>query len=123
MRPVRAGFPDTELTEDNCRVERGADRTWPALNREGMFRSPRAGVEFGDVVLTWYANQGDTPLASSRGQMQDHIGLSVADLDAWVAKLKGEGVTFLEGPYRLGPTRAVMIEGPSREAIELVEVS
>src|SRR6266478_4929727 len=58
--PVRAGFPDTELTEDNCRVERGADRTWPALNREGM--------------------------------------------------------------YRLGDARAVMIEGPSREAIELVEV-
>jgi len=120
--PVRAGFPDTELSEANCRVERGAERTWPALNRAGMFRSPRAGVEFGDVVLTWYANQGAEPLASSRGQMQDHIGLSVADLDGWVAKLKEEGVTLLEGPYRLGPTRAVMIEGPSREAIELVEV-
>jgi catechol 2,3-dioxygenase-like lactoylglutathione lyase family enzyme len=120
--PVRQGFPDTQLTDDNCRVERGADRTWPALNREGMFRSPRAGVEFGDVVLTWYMNQGDEPLASSRGQMQDHIGLGVADLDAWIEKLRGEGVTFLDGPYRLGDTRAVMIEGPSREAIELVEV-
>jgi catechol 2,3-dioxygenase-like lactoylglutathione lyase family enzyme len=119
--PVRAGFPDTNLTENNCRVPRGEDRTWPALNREGMFRTPRAGVEFGDVVLTWYANQGSEPLVSSRGQMQDHIGLSVADLDAWIAKLKGEGVTFLDGPYRLGETRAVMIEGPSREAIELVE--
>jgi catechol 2,3-dioxygenase-like lactoylglutathione lyase family enzyme len=120
--PVRQGFPDTGLSEDNCRVERGADRTWPALNREGMFRTPRAGVEFGDVVLTWYMNQGDQPLAPSRGQMQDHIGSSVADLDAWIAKLKGEAVTFLDGPYRLGDTRAVMIEGPSREAIELVEV-
>ena len=120
--PVRAGFPDTDLNEDNCRIERGADRTWPALNPDGMFRTPRAGVEFGDVVLTWYANQGAAPLAPSRGQMQDHIGLSVADLDAWVEKLEGEGVTFLEGPYKLGPTRAVMIEGPSREAIELVEV-
>jgi len=120
--PVRQGFPDTELSEDNCRVERGADRTWPALNREGMFRTPRAGVEFGDVVLTWYMNQGDKPLASSRGQMQDHIGLSVGDLDAWVGKLRDEGVTFLEQPYRLGDTRAFMIEGPSREAIELVEV-
>ena len=54
--------------------------------------------------------------------MCDHIALSVADLDAWVAKLRGEGVTFLEEPYRLGATRAVMIEGPSREALELVEV-
>jgi hypothetical protein len=58
----------------------------------------------------------------TRGHLYDHIGLSVTDLDAWVAKLRGEGVTFLEQPYRLGDTRAVMIEGPSREAIELVEV-
>ena len=65
-----------------------------------MFRTPRAGVEFGDVVLTWYANQGDTPLVSPRGQLQDHIALSVGDLDAWVAKLHGEGVTLLEPPYR-----------------------
>ena len=86
-----------------------------------MFRTPRAGVEFDDVVLTWYANQVSDPLAPSRGQMQDHIGLSVADLDAWIDKLRGEGVTFLDGPYSLGETRAVMLEGPSREAIELVE--
>jgi hypothetical protein len=31
-------------------------------------------------------------------------------------------VPFLEEPYRLGDTRAAMIEGPSREALELVEV-
>jgi hypothetical protein len=36
--------------------------------------------------------------------------------------LRREGVTFLAEPYALGDTRAVMIEGPSREAIELVEV-
>ena len=72
--------------------------------------------------LIWYANQGDAPLVSPRGQLQDHIALSVGDLDAWVDKLKGEGVKFLDGPYKLGDTRAVMIEGPSKEAIELVEV-
>jgi hypothetical protein len=52
----------------------------------------------------------------------DHIALSVTDLDAWIAKLRGEGVRFLEEAYALGDTRAVMIEGPSREALELVEV-
>ena len=36
---------------------------------------------------------------------------------------RGEGVTFLEEPHPLGDTRAVMIEGPSREALELVEVA
>ena len=54
--------------------------------------------------------------------MWDHVALSVTDLDAWHAKLRTEGVTFLEDMYALGNTRAFMIEGPSREAIELVEV-
>jgi hypothetical protein len=103
-------------------VERGADRTWPALEREGMFRTPRAAVTFGDVMLTWYARQDDRPLVGTRGHLADHIGLSVTDLDGWIAKLRGEGVAFLEGPYPFGDTRAVMIEGPSREALELVEI-
>jgi catechol 2,3-dioxygenase-like lactoylglutathione lyase family enzyme len=121
--PVRPGFADTTLTEANCQVGRGADKTWPALKQQGMYRTPRAGVEFGDVVLTWYANQGDTPLVSPRGQLQDHIALSVTNLDAWITKLRDEGVTFLENAYPLGDTRAIMIEGPSREALELVEVA
>jgi len=78
---------------------------------------------FGDVALPWYVRQSDRPLAPTRGQLYDHIALSVTDLDAWVVKLRGEGVRFLEEPYSLGDTRAVMIEGPSREALELVEVS
>ena len=121
--PPRTGWGGIPVTEADCKVPRGADRTWPALNREGMFRSPRAGVEFGDVALIWYANQGGRPLAGSRGQLQDHIALGVTDLDAWINKLRSEGVTFIEDPYPLGDTRAVMIEGPSREALELVEVT
>jgi catechol 2,3-dioxygenase-like lactoylglutathione lyase family enzyme len=121
--PVFQGrAPKTPVTEANCKVPRGPDRTWPALEREGSFRTPTAAVEFGDVALTWYARQGEEPLVSSRGHVSDHIGLSVSDLDAWIAKLRAEGVTFLEQPYRHGDTRAVMIEGPSREAIELVEI-
>ena len=64
--PVRPGFTAPEQP-----VKRGTERSWPALNQEGMFRDPRAGVTFGDVVLTWYANQSDTPLVPSRGQLQD----------------------------------------------------
>jgi catechol 2,3-dioxygenase-like lactoylglutathione lyase family enzyme/predicted enzyme related to lactoylglutathione lyase len=119
---VTSRAPGPVRTEANCKVERSPDRTWPALQQEGMFRVPTAAVTFGDVALTWYANPGDRPLASSRGQLYDHIALSVSDLDAWVAKLRGEGVTVLDAPYKLGDTRAAMIEGPSREAIELVEV-
>ena len=121
--PVFAGrTSSTPLTEDTCKVPRGPERSWPALNREGMFRAPSAAVVFGDVAFAWYVRQGDRPLVGTRGQLYDHIALSVTDLDAWVAKLRGEGVTLLEEPYPLGDTRAVMIEGPSKEALELVEV-
>jgi hypothetical protein len=88
-----------------------------------MFRAPSAAVVFGDVALPWYVGQGDRPLVSSRGHVYDHIALSVTDLDAWVAQLRSARVTFLEEPYELGVTRAVMIEGPSREALELVEIA
>ena len=122
--PIFAGRTSSSpVTEDTCRVPRGPERSWPALNREGMFRAPSAAVVFGDVAFAWYVRQGDRPLVGTRGQLYDHIALSVTDLDAWVAKLRGEGVTFLEEPYTLGDTRAVMIEGPSREALELVEVA
>lgn len=120
--PVAGRIAEPPRTEANCKVTRGAERTWPALTRDGTFRTPTAAVTFGDVALTWYMNQGEEPLAPSRGQLYDHAALGVADLDAWIAKLRAEGVTILEQPYRLGDTRAVMIEGPSREAIELVEV-
>jgi catechol 2,3-dioxygenase-like lactoylglutathione lyase family enzyme len=119
--PPRAGWGGAPVTDADCKVPRGPDRTWPALNREGMFRTPRAGVEFSGVALIWYANQGDRPLVSSLGQLQDHIALKVTDLDAWIENLRSEGVTFLEKPHPLGGTRALMIEGPSREALELVE--
>jgi catechol 2,3-dioxygenase-like lactoylglutathione lyase family enzyme len=112
----------TPVTETTCRVPRTPDRSWPSLTREGMYRAPAASVVFGDVALPSYVRQDDQPLAPSRGHLYDHIALSVSDLDAWIDKLRGEGVTFLEPPYRLGDTRAVMLEGPSREAIELVEV-
>ena len=121
--PVYAGRTSpTPLTEATCRVPRGADRTFPALERDGMFRTPSAAIAFGDVAFLSYMRQGDRPLVSSRGHVYDHIALSVTDLDAWVAKLRGEGVRFLDEPYTLGDTRAVMIEGPSREALELVEI-
>lgn len=110
----------SRYTEANCKVPR-PERSWPALRREGMLRQP-GGVTFDDVALMWHVQQDDTPLVGSRGHLADHIGLSVSDLDAWIAKLQREHVTFLTKPYKLGNLRAVMIEGPSREALELVEV-
>jgi catechol 2,3-dioxygenase-like lactoylglutathione lyase family enzyme len=117
----RRGGPEPR-TEATCKVPRGADKTWPALEVDGMYRTPSTAIAFGDVSMGGYMRQGDRPLVSTRGHLADHIALGVADLDAWVAKLRSEGVTFLEQPYILGDTRAVMIQGPSREALELLEV-
>lgn len=110
------------FTPDTCVVERTKELSFPALEPDGMYRFPSAAVEFDDVALMWYMRQGEAPLVSPRGYVWDHFALSVTDLDAWLDKLTGEGVRLLEKPYPLGDTRAAMIEGPSLEAIELVEV-
>jgi len=124
LAPGGRGAQQPARTEANCKVERGADKTWPALDFDGMYRTPSLNsMAFSDVSLFTYMNQTNTPLASTRGHLIDHFGVKVANLDAWIAKLRGEGVTFLEQPYTVGSYRAVMIEGPSREAIELIEVS
>jgi catechol 2,3-dioxygenase-like lactoylglutathione lyase family enzyme len=121
--PARAGQSEpASRTEANCRVDRSPAKTFPALDVEGMYRTPVVNTtRFGDVSFFWYMNQGDRPAAPSRGHLMDHVALSVADLDAWIAKLKAANVTFLQTSYTLGAMRAVMIEGPSREAIELLE--
>jgi len=119
----RRGAPPAEArTEANCKVPRGADKTWPALDYDGMYRTPSVAIVFGDVSMGGYMRQADRPLVSTRGHLADHVALSVADLDPWVTKLRAENVKFLEQPYKLGDTRAVMIEGPSHEALEIVEV-
>ncbi len=81
----------------------------------GHLSRPPAGYASAMSAMNWYPNQTGKPLAPTTGRLMDHIGLGVADLDAWVAKLRGEGVTFLRQPYRVGTTRAVLIEGPSRK--------
>ncbi|HKB13928.1 MAG TPA: VOC family protein [Vicinamibacterales bacterium] len=118
----RGAAPAEPRTEANCRVPRTPDKTFPALELNGMYRAPQIPLVFGDVSMGGYMSNADQPLVSTRGHLADHVGLSVANLDAWAAKLRGEGVTFLDQPHKLGDTRALMIEGPSKEAIELVEV-
>jgi len=118
--PRRAADPPA-YTEANCHVPRSVV-TWPSLTKGGMYRYPTAGVQFSDVSMMWYMDQTDKPLVATQGHLMDSVGLGVSDLDAWVAKLKAENVTFLKQIFKIGDTRAVMIEGPSHEAIELVEV-
>jgi len=119
--PRQAPAPAAPLTTENCKVSRGPQPSWPSLDRKGTYRFPTGGVRFGDVAMNWYMNQTDSPLSPTTGHLMDHITLSVSGLDSWIDKLKRERVVFLGQPYRIGATRGVMIEGPSREAIELIE--
>lgn len=110
------------LTEANCTIPHDYTKSWPGLEKDGLVRSPTGGATFGDVSLNGYMRQDERPLVSTRGHLADHVGLNVTNLDAWVGKLRREGVTILQPPYRLGDTRAAMIEGPSKLALELVEI-
>jgi catechol 2,3-dioxygenase-like lactoylglutathione lyase family enzyme len=118
----RAGEPPpAPPTVETCRQPYGPP-TFPSPAKEGWLRGPTAVARFDDVAFYIIPKQGSGPLAPTRGQAIDHMGLSVSDLDITVARLKREGVKFLEQPHAWGATRAAMIEGPDQVAIELVEV-
>jgi catechol 2,3-dioxygenase-like lactoylglutathione lyase family enzyme len=89
----------------------------------GVIRSPSASVRFGEISLIIYPRQRPGPLVSPRGQVVDHIALSVADLAAMLERLRRAGVKVIEEPHLFGTggARAAMIEGPDAIAIELVE--
>lgn len=108
-------------TEANCKVATG-EPTWPSTMKEGTKRTPSGRVTYGNVTMFWYTKPGAQPLASTLGQAVDHYAFSVKNLDAWVAKLRREKVKILREPYAFGSSRAVLVEGPSKEALELIQV-
>jgi catechol 2,3-dioxygenase-like lactoylglutathione lyase family enzyme len=105
----------------DCKTATYAPPTWPSFAKTGFVRDPAGGVLFDDISISIRPWPGGG-LASPRGKIVDHWALSTASLDATVARLKREGVKFLEEIHPWGNTRAAMIEGPDRIAIELVEV-
>ena len=52
----------------------------------------------------------------------EHIGLTVTDIDAATAELKGKGVTFTMGPTTVRPgVRIAFLRGPENVSIELIQ--
>jgi hypothetical protein len=107
-------------TAENCK-QLYAPPTWPSFAKTGFVRDPSGGVLFDDISISIRPWPGGG-LVSPRGKIVDHWALSVSDLPATVARLKSEGVRFLEDIQPWGTMRAAMIEGPDRIAIELVEL-
>ena len=118
-RAGRGGAAAPVYTEATCKVPK-SEPSFPSVDRGGTRRQPGGGAAFGPVSLNWFVSQSDALLAPTRGQLVDHIAVSVPALDPWIAKLKTEKVTFLQQPYTFGDMRAIMIEGPSRESIEII---
>jgi catechol 2,3-dioxygenase-like lactoylglutathione lyase family enzyme len=103
--------------------QRYSPPTWPSFYKfPGFVREPSGSVRFDDIDILIRPWPGGG-LASPRGYVVDHWAVSVADLPGTVAQLKSEGVTFLEEVHPWGNTRAAMIEGPDRVAIEIVEIN
>jgi hypothetical protein len=105
----------------DCHTKMYAPPTWPSFAKTGFVRDPAGGVSFDDISISMRPWPGGG-LVSTRGKIVDHWALSTADLNVTSARLKREGVKFLEEIHPWGNTRAAMIEGPDRIAIELVEV-
>jgi catechol 2,3-dioxygenase-like lactoylglutathione lyase family enzyme len=62
-------------------------------------------------------------LVTTRGRVVDHLGFSVADLDATLARLRAAGVKVTAEPRTIadGQIEFAFIEGPDQVAIELLE--
>ena len=118
---TRGGAPAAAQATGDCHTTAYAPPTWPSFAKTGFVRDPAGGVLFDDISIAIRPWPGGG-LVSTRGKLVDHWALSTADLTATVARLKSEGVKFLEEIHPWGNTRATMIEGPDRIAIELVEV-
>src|SRR3954453_4364749 len=113
--------PAADAAAGDCHTKTYAPPTWPSFAKTGFVRDPAGGVTFDDISISIRPWPGGG-LVSTRGHIVDHWALSVADLNATVARLKGEGVKFLEEIHPWGSGRAAMIQGPDRIAIELVEI-
>jgi len=117
----RGGAAPAPPAGGDCKTLTYAPPTWPSFAKTGFVRDPAGGVLFDDISISIRPWPGGG-LVSTRGKLVDHWAISTADLTATVARLKREGVKFLEEIHPWGSTRAAMIEGPDRIAIELVEV-
>lgn len=135
-----AQFPPTPNTFNNgltfkdgkwdpCDVAPG-EVTFPTYMRQGQLRIPAGNARVANLNWLWYPRQcrmgrcgagNDQPLARSRGQVVDHIGVTYPSLEPVLAHLKAKKVPILEGPYTFAGRRAVLVEDPDGLAFELIE--
>jgi lactoylglutathione lyase len=75
------------------------------------------------LELTFYRKQKKFVQAEYMERVFDHIAFDVRNLEETVSKMRKEGVTITDEPFKLGPTGPLIafIEDPDGTLIELIE--
>ena len=120
MPQGRGGSAPAPATGD-CHTTMYSPPTYPSFVKSGFVREPSGGVLLDDIQILIRPWPGGG-LVSTRGKIVDHWAVSTANLDATMARLKSENVKVLDEIRPWGSSRAAMIEGPDRIAIEIVEI-
>jgi hypothetical protein len=113
--------PPAAPSMTDCKTTAYAPPTYPSFAKTGFVREPSGGVLLDDIQILIRPWPGGG-LVSTRGKIVDHWAVSTANLDATMTRLKSESVKVLEDIKPWGNSRAAMIEGPDRIAIEIVEI-
>ena len=106
----------------------------PRISLTGLQVGPSSSIYLDNVNIIIYPIQysqkayasdwepGQTELASTRGNVNDHFGISVPNLDQALQVLRANGVKVTQEPRDVqGKFKFAFIEGPDRVAIELIE--
>lgn len=106
----------------------------PRISLTGLQVGPSSSLYFDNVNMIIYPIQysqkayasdwqpGQSELATTRGNVNDHFGVSVPDLDAALKVFRANGVKVTQEPREVkGKFKFAFIEGPDHVAIELIE--
>jgi lactoylglutathione lyase len=100
-------------------LQRDGGRKIPENHAEIAFvRDPESGAR---VELTCWEGKSEF----EAGEQLDHLAFEVADLDAFLARVRSQGVRVAKEPYRLsgGSGRIAFVLDPNDVWIELIERS
>jgi lactoylglutathione lyase len=97
-------------------------REIPQNNAEIAFLQDHEG-KGARLELTFYRKQKKFVQADYEERVFDHIAFDVRNLGETVSKMRKEGVTITDEPFKLGPTGPwiAFIEDPDGTLIELIE--
>lgn len=97
-------------------------REIPQNNAEIAFLQDAEG-KGARLELTLYRKQKKFVQADYEDRVFDHIAFDVRNLEETVSRMRKEGITITDEPFKLGPTGPLIafIEDPDGTLIELIE--